>query len=121
MKAPNPAIRRVMPPLHKTACLEPVDKPADGDRLDLDERGKLVLRHAGLTLESNKDHPLRAGHAVGAGKRIGARPHQPGHIGENTQRIAIKGLFHSVREYKPRYDIDKRASGSSTGKIEKIS
>jgi len=94
---------------------------ADGDRFNFDERSELVLRHARLTLEAHQDHPLRAGHAMGPGQSVGARAHQPGHIGENANGIAIKGVFHSVREYKQRYDIRKGASDDLTGKGEKIS
>ncbi|HMI95288.1 MAG TPA: hypothetical protein VK479_02170 [Micropepsaceae bacterium] len=121
MKAPDPAIRRVRTPLHKSARFKAVDESTDRDRFDLNQGREFVLRHARLTLETHEDHPLGAGHAVGPGERIGARPHQPSHIGKNTYEIAIKGLFHSTGEYKPRYDICKGVSGGLTVEIEKIS
>ena len=74
---------------------KPVDEAAHRDRFDFDEGGQFVLRHARLTLQTHKDHPLRACHSVIAGARIGECAHQPRNVGQDDQGIAFEGFMGS--------------------------
>ena len=57
MQPPHAAVVGIGAPLDQTARFQPVDQAADRDRLDLDDRGKFVLRHARLALQPAAGSP----------------------------------------------------------------
>ena len=90
MQPPDAAVARVRPPLHHAARLQPVDQAGDGDRLDLQQFGKFLLRDAGLALQPDQDAPLRPRHAVQPRALVGIDPQQAGDIVQQEQQIAVK-------------------------------
>ena len=60
MKPPRAAVLGVADPLDQPRFLEPVDDPAQGDRLEIEHVGKLDLAQAGRAGQLEQHLPLRA-------------------------------------------------------------
>ena len=63
VQPPGTPISRIARALDQTRFLEPVDDPAQGDRLDIEHVGELDLPKAGLPRQPEQHLPLRARHA----------------------------------------------------------
>ena len=97
VQAPDAAVARVGPALHHAARLQPVDQAGDGDRLDLQQFGQLLLGDAGLALEPDQDAPLGAGHVVRAGALVRVNPQQTGDVVQQEEQIALEFVQGSGR------------------------
>ena len=60
MQAPRPPVCRVRHAFDEPAFFQPVDDPRQGDRLDIQHVGQLVLAQAGLPRQAEQHFPLRA-------------------------------------------------------------
>ena len=63
MEPPRTAIVGVAAALDQAGLLQPVDDPAQGDRLDIEVIGELDLAQARRARDPRQRPPLRAGHA----------------------------------------------------------
>ena len=70
MEPPRPPIFGIPATLDQTRFLQPIDNPAQGDRLDIEMIGKLDLAKARLAPEPCQGTPLCAGHPKWRGATI---------------------------------------------------
>jgi len=96
VQPPHPAVSRIGTALHQPAGFEPVDQPADADRLDFEQRCHLDLRQPRLCVQAGQNHPLGAGHAAGAGALVEPRAQKPRHVVEKKHEIAIELLHCNI-------------------------
>ena len=89
MQAPDAAVGRVGAALEQAAGLEPVGEAGDGDGLDLEQLGELLLGEAGLAVEADQHDPLRAGHAVGAGAAVGFGAEHAADVVDKDQKVGL--------------------------------
>ena len=83
---PGPPIGRVAATLDQASLFEPVDHPAQGDRLDLEQIGKSALIDPLMSAERYQRAPLRARHADQARALVEASPHQARYIADQEAK-----------------------------------
>ncbi len=97
VQPPSPAILGVAATLDQAALFQPIDDPAQGDRLDIEMIGKLDLTKPRFAPHPSERPPLRTRHAKRRRATIELAPQTVGRFG-NLKRNRIQGYINTYNK-----------------------
>src|SRR5712671_650125 len=81
------AVMRIGAALDHVAVAQPVDQPRQGDGLEVEHLGELVLLEPLAALQADQHRPLGARHPVLARQLVDIGPHQAGYIADKKSEF----------------------------------